>query len=489
MKRPAYFWFATLLILLIGFFTGVFQLDGVSLWYDESVTRVVVQQANPLDASELLLNDPTHLPLYFAIMQPMHANNDFILRLPNVFVGILSIALIMRVAISFYGDYNLALWVGGLLAINPYNIWLIRAARPNALLLLVVLLATYAFIQLVRGKRSTLHWVLFIVFSMAAYITRYYAAALPLAQYFYFAFTLRGNRKFFWQWIGAQLIAMLPLLLWWYRLTLQDGVALGIGWIPKPELYNLLLTFWNMSVGYEGEVYVYEILGVLAAAIGCCVSLYTLLRHWKNNLVDFYWFLLAIPPLLLIFALSFIRPLYVDRYFVFALPSLLFFIVRGWQRLGKQGDGKFRVPTTALAGVFIVVCLLNFGVGLAKKEHEHQDWRGVVAYIENHRQPNDALLIGDELMLIPFMAYFDGDIPVVFLKEGELKEMPTPAPDYFWVVYQDGQAHVNRQGKFPGFSYATLPPDMRMWVDTRRENVTYERVYTGVMLIGVKFDE
>ncbi len=77
----------------------------------------------------------------------------------------------------------------------------------------------------------------------------------------------------------------------------------------------------------------------------------------------------------------------------------------------------------------------------------------VVAYIENHRQPNDALLIGDALMLIPFMAYFEGDIPVVFLKEGELKDMPTPAPDYFRVV------------------------------------LTYERVYTWVMLIGVKFEE
>ncbi len=474
MHRPSYFRIAALLIFFVGFLTRFIDLDGVSLWYDEAVTRAIVRQDSLGNVYDLLLNDPTHLPLYFSMLQPLHPESDFVLRLPNVLIGLLSIALLMRVAISLYHDYKLALLAGGLLAVNPYSIWLARTARPNALLLLVVLMASYSFFQILRGKRTWLHWVSFILSSMAAYTTHYYAAALPLAQYILFALTLRGNRRFFWQWIGAQLIAVSPLFLWWYGLTTQDAVALGIGWIPEPAVKDLGLTFWNMTVGYEGDVAWYEWLGVLAAALGVGVGLYHALRSWRDNLVDFYWFCMMIPPLLLIFAVSYVRPLYVDRYFMFALPGLLFLMLRGWQVSGTAG--RFA------PALFSLVCAASFLVSFANKDHLHQDWRGVVEYIQQHRQPDDALMVGDDLMLIPFYTYFEGEIPVVLFDDG-----PEESMEHLWLVYQDGYSDIHRQGTFPGFDYTKLPPEMRAWVES--QEITLQKQFTGVMLIGVKLND
>lgn len=487
MQRPSYFWFCTLLIFLIGFILRIINLDGASLWFDETVTQVVVQQDSIQRTFELLLQDQAQLPFYYGLMQPLQLNSEYLLRLPNIYIALLGIAFLMRLAIFLYRDYNLALWLGGLLAVNPYAIWLARNARVYAVFLLLVTITVYLFFHLTRGKRTTVIWTLFILVSAALYTTHYFAAALPMAEYFFFLFTLRGDRKFFWQWIGSQLIAFIPLGLWWYGLTQQEGIAFGISWIPQPKLADFGLTFWNMSVGYEGSAHWYEYIGVLAAGLGIIAGLYYAIRYWKENHIDLFWVCLLIPPLVVIFLISFVRPFYIDRYFMPILPALLFLIVRGWQHLGL---GSFKRYMRLLPIVVIAVCLTNFVTEYHNETYVHQDWRGAVRYIERNRQPNDAVILGNTLMLAPFFAYFDeGDIPIVYFGENNLTELPTPPPDYYWLIYQDGQADAHRIGEFPGFGFHGLPTGMQHWVNERRENVTVQKQFTGVILIGIQVKE
>lgn len=488
MQRPSYFWFCTLLIFLIGFILRIINLDGASLWHDESVTRIFVQQDSIQGTLKLLLHEQTQLPLYYALVQPLQLSNDFLIRLPNIYIALLGIAFLMRLAIFLYRDYRLALWLGGLLAINPYAIWLARTARVYMVFFLLVTITVYLFFHLIRGKRTTFHWTLFILASAALYITHYFAATIPMAEYIFFLFTLRGNRKFFWQWIGTQLIAIIPLLFWWYGLTQQVGIAFGVGWIPHPKLADFGLTFWNMSVGYEGSAHWYEYIGVLAAGLGIIVGLYYAIRYWKENHIDLFWVCLLIPPLVVIFLISFVRPFYIDRYFIPTLPALLFLIVRGWQQLG------LRSPTTpfmvALPILVIAVCLTNFVIEYRNETYVHQDWRGAVTYIEQNRQPNDAVILEGTIMLPPFFAYFDeSEIPILYFGTDDILNTPTPSPDYLWIVYQDGQADAHRAGEFPNFGFDKLPAGVQAWVNERRENVTVQKQFTGVILIGIQVKE
>jgi uncharacterized membrane protein len=192
--RPRYFWWAAALIVLAGLGLRVWQLGEASLWYDEAETQTWEQAAWDKFFS-LVLESGNQTPLYFASLHLLPTETEFWLRLPSAVAGVAGIILLMFVTSKLYGDDHLALIMGALLAFNPYHIWFSRNTRPYALLLVVTLLASYFFLLLLRGERSRANWFAFTACSMAAYMTHYFAAALPLAQYILFAFILRGNHS------------------------------------------------------------------------------------------------------------------------------------------------------------------------------------------------------------------------------------------------------------------------------------------------------
>lgn len=205
------------LILLAGFALRMLDLGDDSLWSDEAFT-VFFAQAPAREFFDLLLADGVHVPAYFALMRILPLGNDFLLRMPSVLMGTGGIALFMWVTRRLYGSPRLALWAGALLAFNPYHIWFSRMARPYALFFLVALLTSYVFLILLRGERSTGRWIAFGALTATAYMTHFFAAALPLAQYAVFAFALRGNRGMLRRWLLVQLVAFMPLAWWIYRL-------------------------------------------------------------------------------------------------------------------------------------------------------------------------------------------------------------------------------------------------------------------------------
>jgi len=211
-RRPRGFGAAALLILLAAFAFRVWTLASSSLWIDEIWTDY--QTHTPLDVSfRLMLESGSQTPLYFAAVHYFPSDNDLLLRWPAALMGVLGVALMMRVVRQLYGDGQIALIAGALVATNPYHIWLSRTARPYPQMFILALLASYFFLELLQGHRTRANWIGFTLASMAAYVTHYFTLALPLAQYALFAFILRGNRGFFRNWIKAQIVAGIPLLL------------------------------------------------------------------------------------------------------------------------------------------------------------------------------------------------------------------------------------------------------------------------------------
>ncbi len=233
-KRPRYFGVVAALVLMLGSVLRLWRLGAASLWLDEVWTDLSTNGSVHQTLVRILeLGNQT--PIYFVSLHLFPRDTEFLLRLPSALFGIIGIALMMAVTLRLYQDYDLALWAGALLAFNPYHIWLSRTARPYAMLFVFSLLASYYFVVLLRDDHSRRDWILFVLFSTAAYMTHYFAVALPLAQYVIFAFVLRRKRRFFRRWMVAQMIAGLPLIVWIYALSRQDVVSVGIGWIPAPN--------------------------------------------------------------------------------------------------------------------------------------------------------------------------------------------------------------------------------------------------------------
>ncbi len=135
-RRPRAFGALALLILLAAFAIRVWDLGGASLWLDEIWTEY--QTHTSLDASlKIILETGNQTPLYFTAIHYFPNDTDFLLRWPSALLGVIGVALMLRVVARVYGDYQMALLAGAMLAFNPYHIWLSRMAKPYALMFIL----------------------------------------------------------------------------------------------------------------------------------------------------------------------------------------------------------------------------------------------------------------------------------------------------------------------------------------------------------------
>ncbi|MBN1201179.1 MAG: phospholipid carrier-dependent glycosyltransferase [Anaerolineae bacterium] len=480
--RPRYFLPGTVLILLVGFGLRLWELGTASFWYDEVLTETRAQAS--LDRMvTLLLEAANQTPLYFASLHLFPTGNELLLRFPSALTGVLGIALLVFAAVRLYGDCDLALLAGTLLACNPYHIWASRAARPYALLFVFALLSSYFFLLLLRGERSRATWIGFVLSSMAAYLTHYYAAGLPLAQYALFAFILRGNRGFFRRWLVAQFVAAIPVMIWVYKLAQQPTIALGISWIPRPGLDDILITLWNMTLGYDGSLPWYVLIGLAAAGIGLVIGLYVAFRDRATDRVTFYWFWLLVGPLVVAFIGSQFRPLYVDRYFMVFLPAVILLMVVGWQRLPR------RAWLPALAGVVMLAGATNAVITIDHGEDVKEDWRRAAVYVAHEQQPGDVVVTETPVTLMCFLRYFDDPIARTWLVDGPaFAHELGPSVRQVWVVYRNLNEDGHRQGVLADSDPLESDTTTADWLRAHRDQIVSRREFNGltVLLVNVE---
>ena len=194
---------ALLVILLLAFGLRVCRLDGQSLWYDEAVTAHVASQG----ISELTrwTADDIQPPLYYYVVAGwtrLAGRGEWALRFPSVCFSLLTVALMWSLARRLFGAGRVG-QIAGLIAallaaISPLYVYFAQEARMYAQLTFLCALAGYALLRATTddGRRTTAErdqssvvsrrsflvwWPTFVLASVAALYTHYFAAFLLLA--------------------------------------------------------------------------------------------------------------------------------------------------------------------------------------------------------------------------------------------------------------------------------------------------------------------
>lgn len=483
--RPRAFFSGVLVILVVGLVLRVWNLGAASLWTDEAMTAIRAQASFEESLASLLATG-NQSPLYFWSLRLVPNTTETLLRLPSALLGLAGVALMMFLIVQLYQDRELALWIGALLAVNPYHVWLSRTARPYSLMFVLAVLSTYFFLMLLRGNRSRTMWIGFTLTSIVAYSTHFTAVALPAVQYVLFAFVLRERHAMFRRWIASQAVAAVPALVWTY-IMLNQPLKVASEWIPDPELRDIPLSLWNMVLGYDGVFRWHMVPGLMVVTLGVVFGIGQALRERGTQRNNFYWVLLIVIPLVPVYIMSrFFVSIYVDRYFMVLLPALLVLMAVGLMRYSPQ-VWRGAMVVVILTGAYTV--LFSFYDG----SYQRTDWRSAAAYVAEGYRPGDAIVLERDNTEQAFSRYFEAEAQIASrdLQSHVMLMTDTPDPDTLdqsavrlWVVYRNPNEDVHRMGLMPEFDPfdSSLTP-MGEWLSERQEQVIEQRSYNGVRIL------
>lgn len=255
-------------ILLLALGLLLFQLDAKSLWVDEVLTIEMSQYDFPS-----ILYKTSHPFFHYLCLHfwtEVAGDSDFAQRALFAIFGFFSLIFVYLIGKSLF-NRSTGLIATGLMAISPFFILYSRMSRYYSLALLLSLISTWLFLQLLEkrktGNKKTILWSGYILTS-ALMLYTFYATIFVLAAQFIFALlSSKRTKEFLIRYLLSLAITAIlfsPGLL----ILLNKGATLGggFGW---PALYTGLTGF-IIRIGYPffcfsvGEtIYYYNPIGIL----------------------------------------------------------------------------------------------------------------------------------------------------------------------------------------------------------------------------------
>ncbi len=392
-------------------------LGSKTLWIDEADSLYFAVQ--PLRTILFGLCDP-HPPGYYLLLKGVVqvGRSEFWLRLPSVLAATLAIPL------AYIAARSLALLLGlqepgqvaalsaWLLAVAPLHVWYAQEARMYALVTTLGLVAVWLALRFVYRPTMT-HAALYAsVAALALFVDQ--SAVLPLivANLVWFwgwehCQTVSGKVVRLGIWLGSQLLASVPFLLWWSNArypAISDS-----GRFYQLTMLMRLLQRLGLKITLEDV----RILFVTFAVLGTMLS------------IVLYWFLLRKRQALgkawaigvvILFALGTVgsvvpRLFTIKRLLLGLLPYALFASAWGLARLGA---GRWQRTS------IVIVCVILCGVNLLTIPKG--SWREVTAWIETRAAEDDEIWV-DALAVPAFEYYYQGTQKIHILRASELEQL------------------------------------------------------------------
>lgn len=370
-------------ILLIGAILRIYNFWDFSLSNDE---LSALARLNFSSFTDLIMNGvridghPAAAQVILWYMTNWFGNSIFVVRLPFVLAGILSVYFMFRLAKEWIST-SAGLLSAATFAALIFPILYSRIARPYALGMLFVLMAATWWIRIVKNNHRTSDFIwLAISLALCAY-SHYFAALVAAILAFTGVFLVKGkNLKLY---LIALVVAFL-LYLPYIPIFLHQLSLGGVGqWLGPPEndwFWKHLNYIFNESVFLQFVVAATAIIGF---------SVFKLQKSFVRNILPIFLFLT--PFLVGFFYSRNINPVLQNSTLLFSFPFLLVFVFSGWD------DGKKKV-TYAATAVLLTASLLSTVV---EKHFYQTNYFGVFKELSHHiiewrkEVKNDALLVGD----------------------------------------------------------------------------------------------
>lgn len=403
--------------LLLGGFAGLvvfFRLSYQSLWLDEAISIEWAAKKPLLWIWENVPKSDLHPPLYYSILhvwQLIFGYSVFSIRSLSALFFVGSVLLVYHLTKKFFGSRMIGVFTAVIFATNPFAILYAQETRSYSMSIFFVLLNGLFFYRLVYlGNRRKLDSFYYFFTALVLIYANILALFALFAHFLIVLFRKEWKNLRFFVWLYAGLFVLyLPALR-----TLMNAGSYDFSSFNKANFGIFMKTIVTLAgfIGarvniLNGEWRVYPLIIISLAAYGIIFSVLIIKLKQVNNYL-LWFFTISFASLLVAVNIKF--PVHDPKYIFVAFP---FFILLIGNILFILKNRRLQAIVFLIILSFNLVFLYNY---FFVKRYERENWKSVVAQVENDylASAKTAVVItpaSDPYM--PWQYYAHGFIPSV----------------------------------------------------------------------------
>lgn len=463
---------AILAVLAVAAAVRLFELGKRSLWTDEGSTWTAASL--PLQAMLRRCVERDASPPFFYLFTSWclkFGDSEAALRMVSVIASMVLVWLTYRLA-RLGLSRNRSAFAALLCALSPYQVMYAQEARTYTLVaaLLVGSVYFYARASISNERRR---WIPLALMTAAGLWTQS-IAMLGLSAQGALAVGTKSGRTRWLPWVVALVAGAALYLPWaWYARGVTEHLSSSHWYIPDPDAKSVfkvlraaLLSPLPLVSAPEGstlpglDAWMPRLLAWAFVSLPVAIALLYGLpelagRDGRGRITRVAWALWFVP-VVAVFIVSFQRPLFLPRYFVFVTPAVSILFTLGASALPRR-------PLRFVLGGWLVLLSV---LGLVRYQHDYtkEPWRAVTADI------GARTAVGRSAVLVPFdvdpFAYYNRRLanPVAAFEVGhpaepfaahytdqQLQELQAAAYrnsasyDEVWVVVRSPNSEIRRE--------------------------------------------
>ena len=445
---------AVVLTILLAFFLRIHDLDGQSMWNDEGLSVYRARQSISGILDNVITIDgidtiDTNPPGYFLLLHLWRfaaGESVFALRFLGDLLGVLNVPLIIQLGKRSFDRWT-GLAAGFLLALSPFHVWMSQEMRNYTLLLTLNLLALLGlFNYLLNKDNPRRRWWLALwgAASIASIYTHFFGlfifafGVLALTWHSLISRKWRPSRRII---IAVILLALLSLPIIWTALTrFRAGRQVDFVFVPLQHMLAHAASAYSVGIIPTVVQPLWRVAPVVMLAAMGAVAGWMVNEGSRNRAVVLLLLGYLLVPLLLLFTLSTINPLYNGpRHLLMSLPPFIILVAAGfvlpWTRLPyrntefhkENGESNWRRiasnPTfwrimTLLLGTWMIISQSSWlYTQYTSPDLVKDDIRGLADYLSEVAQEEDLIVLHDTIIGVTFDYYYNGQAPWLSIPE------------------------------------------------------------------------
>jgi mannosyltransferase len=366
-------WTIVVALSLLAASLSTLRLGDRSIWQDEATSISYASGTWRALLHEVVDKDPNQA-LYYALLwfwQHLFGSDVVTMRGPSIVFAALTVPVAFVLGRRLFG-VAAGIIAAALLAISPFLLTYAQEARGYTLVAFLVTASSYFFVAQLATRQNALA-AGYVATSSLAFYAHFHAAFVIVAQVLYLAIMQRRSalHRYWAVQYGAIVVLALPIV--YASATLPYS---PIGWLTEPGWSDLFDAVREVAGGTTGILLAYGAI--------CVTALVLAVRRADLRAGFVFTAIWLFTPILLSFALSEVKPMFLSRYLIVAFPAAALLA------------GGVLAHAARPLGLLMGIAVLGLSVPALEEWHSRpprQDWKGLTSYVLSNTRPGDAIFL------------------------------------------------------------------------------------------------